>query len=276
MPLIDSVVPEKASGQVAEIYGDLAKVFGRVPNAMQMYSSSPALLAQQWQATGYYFTHPNLPRPLLAAIRMLVSQENDCDYCIGFNAGMLINMAGWTPEQVAASKRDASAVPLSEKEKALLHFVLKAVNRREVATRAEIDALTRLGWTHADLLDAVAHGHAMSVSISFSTPSRSRMILIGVPSGPRPDGTCFQSMTRERSLPMQADRELDCRGLNCPLPILRAKKSLAEIETGRVLKIIATDPGSLKDFQAFARQTGNDLLESVEASGEYTFYIRRK
>jgi len=75
---------------------------------------------------------------------------------------------------------------------------------------------------------------------------------------------------------MQADRELDCRGLNCPLPILRAKKSLAEIETGRVLKIIATDPGSLKDFQAFARQTGNDLLESFEASGEYTFFIRRK
>jgi len=75
---------------------------------------------------------------------------------------------------------------------------------------------------------------------------------------------------------MHADRELDCRGLNCPLPILRAKKSLAEIEAGRVLKIIATDPGSLKDFQAFARQTGNDLLETVEASGEYTFYIRRK
>ena len=75
---------------------------------------------------------------------------------------------------------------------------------------------------------------------------------------------------------MQVDRELDCRGLNCPLLILRAKKSLAEIGSGSVLKIIATDPGAVKDFQAFARQTGNDLLESVEASGEYTFYIRRK
>jgi tRNA 2-thiouridine synthesizing protein A len=75
---------------------------------------------------------------------------------------------------------------------------------------------------------------------------------------------------------MQTDIELDCRGLNCPLPILRAKKALAGIDSGKVLRIIATDPGSLKDFQAFARQTGNDLLESVEASGEYTFYIRRK
>lgn len=74
---------------------------------------------------------------------------------------------------------------------------------------------------------------------------------------------------------MQADRELDCRGLNCPLPILRAKQSLAEIEAGKVLKIVATDPGALKDFQAFAKQTGNDLLESFEASGEYTFYLRK-
>lgn len=75
---------------------------------------------------------------------------------------------------------------------------------------------------------------------------------------------------------LQADQELDCRGLNCPLPILRAKKSLSEIEAGRVLKVLATDPGAVKDFQAFARQTGNELLESSEAKGEYTFYIRRK
>jgi tRNA 2-thiouridine synthesizing protein A len=75
---------------------------------------------------------------------------------------------------------------------------------------------------------------------------------------------------------MNVDKELDARGLNCPLPILRSKKALLEMSAGQTLKIIATDPGSVKDFQAFARQTGNDLLESVEASGEYTFYIRRK
>jgi alkylhydroperoxidase/carboxymuconolactone decarboxylase family protein YurZ len=83
---------------------------------------------------------------------------------------MLINMVGWTPEQVSATKHDVSAAPLSEQEKALLHFVLKAVNRRETTTRAEIDALTRLGWTHADLLDAVAHGaRNVGVDIVFNT-----------------------------------------------------------------------------------------------------------
>jgi tRNA 2-thiouridine synthesizing protein A len=72
------------------------------------------------------------------------------------------------------------------------------------------------------------------------------------------------------------DKELDARGLNCPLPILRTKKFLQEMGAGQTLKIIATDPGSVKDFQAFAKQTGNDLLESNEAGGEYTFLIKKK
>lgn len=75
---------------------------------------------------------------------------------------------------------------------------------------------------------------------------------------------------------MNFDKELDARGLNCPLPILRCKKSLAELTSGQVLKIIATDPGSVKDFQAFAKQTGNELLSSAEGSGEYTFFMKKK
>ncbi|MCG6954134.1 MAG: sulfurtransferase TusA family protein [Betaproteobacteria bacterium] len=75
---------------------------------------------------------------------------------------------------------------------------------------------------------------------------------------------------------MQFDKELDARGLNCPLPILRAKKSLTDMQTGQVLKIVATDPGSVKDFEAFAKQTGNQLLSSSEENKEYTFYMKRK
>jgi tRNA 2-thiouridine synthesizing protein A len=75
---------------------------------------------------------------------------------------------------------------------------------------------------------------------------------------------------------MNFDKELDARGLNCPLPILRAKKSLAEMTSGQVLRIVATDPGSVKDFQAFAKQTGNELLSSAENNKEFEFYIKRK
>lgn len=75
---------------------------------------------------------------------------------------------------------------------------------------------------------------------------------------------------------MTFDRELDVKGLNCPLPILRTKKALATMETGQILRVQATDPGSVKDFQAFARQTGNALLSSTEADQVFEFFFRRK
>ena len=75
---------------------------------------------------------------------------------------------------------------------------------------------------------------------------------------------------------MQFDKELDARGLNCPLPILRAKKALNEMQSGQVLKIVATDPGAVKDFQAFCKQTGNALLSSDTANNEFTFFMQKK
>ncbi|MCC6917498.1 sulfurtransferase TusA family protein [Nitrosomonas sp.] len=72
------------------------------------------------------------------------------------------------------------------------------------------------------------------------------------------------------------DRELDVRGLICPLPILRTKKSLSEMARGQVLKIMATDPGAMIDFQVFADQTGHELLSSSENTGEYLFYLKKK
>lgn len=71
------------------------------------------------------------------------------------------------------------------------------------------------------------------------------------------------------------NQELDARGLNCPLPILRAKKALNGLATGEVLRILTTDPGSVKDFEAFAQQTGNELLESSEAGGEFHFLLKK-
>ena len=71
------------------------------------------------------------------------------------------------------------------------------------------------------------------------------------------------------------DQELDARGLNCPLPILRAKKTLNAMTGGQILKIMATDPGSVKDFEAFAKQTGNELLDSSEVDGEFHFTLKK-
>ena len=76
---------------------------------------------------------------------------------------------------------------------------------------------------------------------------------------------------------MNFDKELDARGLNCPLPILRTKKALTDMQSGQVLKVLATDPGAVKDFQAFSRQTGHELLSHAEdAKREFTFFMRKK
>jgi tRNA 2-thiouridine synthesizing protein A len=75
---------------------------------------------------------------------------------------------------------------------------------------------------------------------------------------------------------MKYDKELDARGLNCPLPILRTKKALTDLQSGQVLKVLATDPGSVKDFQTFARQTGHALLSHDETNREFTFFMKKK
>ena len=75
---------------------------------------------------------------------------------------------------------------------------------------------------------------------------------------------------------MNFDKEIDTRGLNCPLPILKAKKALSEMVSGQVLKVVATDPGSVRDFQAFAKQTGNELVEQQTVGEEYIHVLRRR
>jgi tRNA 2-thiouridine synthesizing protein A len=75
---------------------------------------------------------------------------------------------------------------------------------------------------------------------------------------------------------MHIDKELDTRGLNCPLPILKAKKALSDMDSGQLLKVVATDGGSLRDFQAFARQTGNELVEQQTVGAEFIHVLRRR
>ena len=75
---------------------------------------------------------------------------------------------------------------------------------------------------------------------------------------------------------MHIHQELDTRGLNCPLPILKAKRSLNDMQSGQLLKVVSTDPGSLRDFQAFARQTGNELMEQETVGTDFIHVLKRR
>jgi tRNA 2-thiouridine synthesizing protein A len=75
---------------------------------------------------------------------------------------------------------------------------------------------------------------------------------------------------------MEISKELDTRGLNCPLPILKAKKALGEMASGELLRVVSTDAGSVRDFQAFAKQTGNELLEQQTVGSDFIHFLRRR
>jgi len=79
-----------------------------------------------------------------------------------------------------------------------------------------------------------------------------------------------------KEIPMNFDKELDARGLSCPLPILKTKKALNDLTSGQVLKVIATDPGSVKDMEAFANQTGNPLLSQAAENKDFVFFLKKK
>lgn len=158
MPLIQTYTPDDAQGEVKVIYDQITSAFGSVPNALQIYSSSPALLAEHWHSIGYYMQHPTLSFNLLAFMRMLISDHGRCEYCVGFNEAMLINMGGVTIEQIAATKQNPQNAPLSDKDKAMLLFVLKATQTSATATADEIAALKALGWNDSEILDGLGHG----------------------------------------------------------------------------------------------------------------------
>ena len=157
MSLIKTIPPSQAQGQVAHVYKQIEQVIGRVPNVFQLHSASPELLETQWQQTTYFVHHPRLSFPLLAMTRMLVSQDNQCDYCIDFNAALLMERAGYRLDQINQIKRDPTTAPLDEKEKAMLLFTLKVTRTPLTVEAADIEHLRRLGWEDSDILDAAIH-----------------------------------------------------------------------------------------------------------------------
>jgi tRNA 2-thiouridine synthesizing protein A len=94
-------------------------------------------------------------------------------------------------------------------------------------------------------------------------------------SGARQHVLWLFGIVEKETIMSEVNQELDARGLNCPLPILRAKKAINGMATGEVLKVLATDPGAVKDFEAFCKQTGNELLQSANAGDGFEFLIRK-
>lgn len=162
MPLINTIKPEDATGELLELYEKIKAFRGRVGNTAQLFSASPELLRQQMSFIGHYLNHKTLSPALLACIRILVSDKNGCSYCVDFNASMLINLLNWTPKEVEAMRLNPNDARLSDKEKAMLLFVLKAVRTPHDVNATDIQTLRELGYNDGEILEATNHGARMS------------------------------------------------------------------------------------------------------------------
>lgn len=170
MPLIQTIAPEEATGELAKLYTIIETMRGSVGNNAKMFSISPELLRQQMDFIKFYMNHPTLSLPLLAAIRIMVSSGEECQFCIDYNTGMLINMAGWSFDQVAEMRNDPNAANLPEREIAMLNLAIKAIRNAHGVSANDLDTLREMGWSDSDILDAVNHATRMlATDIIFNT-----------------------------------------------------------------------------------------------------------
>jgi alkylhydroperoxidase family enzyme len=170
MPLIQTIAPEEATGELAQLYTIIERMRGSVGNNAKLFSVSPELLRQQMDFIKFYMNHPTLSMPLLAAIRIMVSSGEECQFCIDYNTGMLINMAGWCFDQVAKMRKDPKSANLPERETAMLLLAIKAVRNAHGVTANDLDTLREMEWSDSDILDAVSHATRMlATDIIFNT-----------------------------------------------------------------------------------------------------------
>lgn len=159
--IIDIVTEDEATGDVAAVYTEMQDAFGIVLNPIKLFSTNPELLRHRWDGFKLFGQHETVGPVLQTMIRMLVSAEHQCAYCIDFNASLLINEFKLNEAKVMAMKEDPSQAPLSAKEKALLLFVLKAVSDSNSTEIADIEALHALGWSDAEIFFATNYAAQM-------------------------------------------------------------------------------------------------------------------
>jgi hypothetical protein len=158
MPLLNTVSPQDAQGEVKKAYAIFEQIGIPVPLPMQMLSVSPDYLSIQGNLVSYFMRHPSLSPLLLAHIRLVVAHEENYPYCVQFNKEILKIMGDLSEEQIAVVTEDPSAAELKTEEKALLMFVQKVV-RDPASTRTEdMQALKALGWSDRDIFDATLMG----------------------------------------------------------------------------------------------------------------------
>ena len=155
-PSLLSFTSEKdAKGEVKKVYDEIKKQWGFVPVVIQQYSLNPELLKAQWAIYSSLGANKNFDPKMQTMMRMLVSEKNDCEYCVGLNKGMLLNMFKLPMSEIIALQKDPSSAKIEAKQKAMLLFMLKSANTPHATSAKDIESLKKLGWSDKDIFEGV-------------------------------------------------------------------------------------------------------------------------
>ncbi len=156
--LISFTDTKEAKNDVKAVYEEITKAWGFVPIVLKQYSLNPKLLRIQWELYKELGTNKNFDPKMLAMMRMLLGESQDCTYCLGLNKGMLLNMFKVPMDELVALSKDPRSAKLEKKQKAMLLFILKAVKTPHDTNSKDIEALKKLGWSDKDIFEGVKSG----------------------------------------------------------------------------------------------------------------------
>ena len=156
--LIGFTDTKEAKNDVKAVYEEITKAWGFVPVIIKQYSVNPKLLRSQWELYKTLAQNKNFDQKMLAMMRMILGESQDCAYCVGLNKGMLVNMFKVPMDEVVKLSKDANSAKLDKKQKAMLLFIIKAVKTPHKTTSEDITQLKKLGWSDADIFEGVKSG----------------------------------------------------------------------------------------------------------------------
>jgi len=166
-PLIHYTSVEQAKDDVKAVYAEIKAAFGIVPEPIKGLSLNPAMLRNTWEMYKIMGSNKAFSPKTTTMMRYLVAEANHCEYCVGFNKGMMLNIFKMSEDEINALQKDPSTAKLDEKQKTMLLFMLKSTSHPSDVNQADIDALKKLGWSEKDIMESVKQATEMVATSLF-------------------------------------------------------------------------------------------------------------
>jgi len=166
-PLISYTSSDKATGDVKAVYAEIKAAWGVVPEPLKALSLNPKILRNQWEFYKTIGENKNFEPKMTTMMRYLIAEQHQCEFCVGFNKGMLLNMFKLSEKEIIAMEKEPSTAKLDEKQKEMLLFMLKSTSKPHDVNKDDIAKLKKLGWSEKDIMEGAKEAIDMAGTAMF-------------------------------------------------------------------------------------------------------------